>query len=104
MRSALALSVIVVAVGVMSSACGSVPLAAPDLSAQAKARIPDPQKALIYLYRNEMLGFNAKMEVSLDGRIAGKTLAKTFFVWEVNPGRHEIESEAENSDKLVLNV
>jgi len=104
MRVAGRLSVIVMAVGLMSSACGNVPLAASDISTQAKVRTPGPQKALIYLYRNEWMGGNAKMEVSLDGRIAGKTQTKTFFVWEVDPGRHEIESEAENTDKLVLNV
>lgn len=110
MRKALWLSVTVATAALLSGACssisgmGGIHLAAADLSAQAKSQRPDPQKALIYVYRNETMGHPTRMEVSLDDRIAGKTGAKTFFMFEVEPGRHEITSEAENTDKLVVNA
>ena len=97
-------SLCVLAAALLLSACASVPLAAPDVDARVKTMIPNSQKALIYLFRNEMMGALIKFEVSLDGRIVGKTAAKTFLVWEVDPGRHEIASEAENTDTLVIHA
>ncbi len=55
-----------------------------------------PEKSSIYVYRNERLGFAAPMSVSINGRLAGKTLASTFWVWEVDPGEYSIAAPAED--------
>ena len=42
------------------------------------------------------------MDVYLDGEYKGYTAANTYFKWDVEPGEHEIKSEAENTEILKL--
>jgi len=44
------------------------------------------------------------MTVSLDGKLAGQTGPQTYFMWEVEPGPHEVTSTAENTVSLKLNT
>ena len=83
-------------------ACASVPMATPEQDAQAKKMTPPAGKALIYVYRNETMGAAIKMPVSLDGKTAGQTGPKTYFMWAVAPGKHEITSLTENTSKLTV--
>ncbi len=68
----------------------------------AKAFLAKPDKAIIYLYRSETLGFAAPITVAVDGRTAGKTLGQTYLVLEVEPGEHEIASVAEDMATLRI--
>lgn len=82
--------------------CATVPMARMDDDVLAKKFIPQNNKSSIYLYRNESLGGAILITVALDGKIAGQTGPQTFFLWEVDPGAHEISSMAENVSKLAL--
>ncbi len=87
---------------VLLQGCASVPMASLNEDSTAKEFRIDPQKSSIYVYRNENFGGAVPMTVSLDGRVAGQTGAKTFFLWEVGPGEHEIGSISENNVTLKL--
>lgn len=89
---------------VLMSGCASVPMASLDADNQAKTFATDPEKATIYLYRNEMFGGALAMPVALDGRIAGKTGPKTYFRWTVEPGQHEVSSLTENTARIVIDA
>lgn len=84
--------------------CASVPMATPQQDAAAKKFNVPAGKSRIYLYRNESFGGAIKMAVSLDGKTMGQTGPETFFVWDVNPGHHTIESLTENTAKLSLDT
>ncbi len=86
------------------SGCASVPMASLDADKEAKKFTTSSDKSNIYLYRNESMGGAIAMTVSLDGRMAGKTGAKTYFLWSVDPGSHEIASYTENTAKITLNT
>jgi len=58
----------------------------------------------IYLYRNESFGAAVAMTVSLDGKIMGRTGPQTFFLWEVPPGKHEIQSHTENTARITIDA
>jgi hypothetical protein len=87
-------------VALLVSGCASVPMT--SLDARAKAFIAKPDKSLIYLYRNETFGGAIAMTVSLDGKVAGQTGPQTYFLWEVEPGAHEVTSHTENVATLKL--
>ena len=72
--------------------------------ARAKGFAIRSDKANIYLYRDELLGFALVMTVALDGRRAGQTVGQTFFRWEVDPGEHEIASYTEDISSVKLNA
>ena len=95
------LFVIAVAFGI--SACASVPMAPAQFDMGAKTFAPPPpDRAHIYVYRNESMGGAVKMELKLDGQPAGIMVAKTFALLPVRPGQHKLTSEAENTAELIL--
>ena len=73
------------------------------LSLSALAGIA-PEKAGIYIYRNESFGSAIKLTVEMDGRVIGETAAKTYLYKEVTPGKHTLVSHAENTDTLEVDV
>jgi hypothetical protein len=82
--------------------CASVPTASIERDMQTKTFAVKPDKANIYLYRNESIGAAVKMDVELNGKAVGQTAAKTYFMLEVAPGKHTLVSKAEND--AVLDV
>lgn len=90
--------------GVLLAGCVSVPMAPTADDARAKSFNVDAGKSNIYVYRNESMGGAIAMPVALDGRIAGKSGPKTYFMWTVDPGEHEISSLTENTSKITVNA
>ncbi|MFC1542589.1 DUF2846 domain-containing protein [Pseudomonadota bacterium] len=86
------------------SGCASVPMASLDEDKDAKKFTASSDKSNIYFYRNESIGGAIAMTVSLDGRMAGKTGPQTYFLWRVDPGKHEVASHTENTAKIVLDT
>ena len=92
------------AISLLLSACASVPMASFDLDARAKSFEHQPDKSVLYIYRNESLGAGVHMDVSVDGKPLGQTVSHTYFYTELTPGRHTIRSEAENTSTLEFNA
>lgn len=86
------------------SGCASVPMASIDEDVKAKSFTIPADKSSIYVYRNESFGGAIPIAVSLDGKVAGQTGPKTYFMWEVEPGSHEVGSISENTSTLKLNT
>jgi hypothetical protein len=84
--------------------CASVPMASMDLDARAKAFEVKPDKSNIYVYRNESFGGAIPLTIALDGKVAGQTAMQTYFLFEVDPGPHEVTSIAENTTSLKLDT
>jgi hypothetical protein len=84
--------------------CASVPMASVEQDASAKTFAVKPDKANIYVYRNETFGAAVKMPVALNGKLVGDTAAKTFLALEVAPGTHTLVSKTENDATLSLNA
>jgi hypothetical protein len=78
------------------SGCASVPMAPDGDDAQAKTYTAKPGKANIYVFRNETMGSAITMTVSLNGKVVGQTAAKTYMLFEVDPGNYEVASHTEN--------
>lgn len=88
----------------MLGACAAVPMATDEEDLRAKQMTPPAGKALIYVYRSESFGSAIKMPVTLDGRDAGETAAKTYFLFTVAPGPHKIVSKGEHNSELTVNA
>jgi len=84
--------------------CASVNMGSAQQDAAAKTFKAPADKAALYVYRNETMGAAIKMDVSVDGQRVGETAAKTFLYKEVAPGKHTVESRAENTDKLEVDA
>lgn len=84
------------------SGCASVPMAPLDQDAKAKDFSPIPNKASLYIYRNESFGAAIPMTVSVNGKALGQTAAQTYFRLNLTPGKYTVESHAENVSSLAL--
>jgi len=67
-----------------------------------KRLVAAPDRSLIYLYRNEIFGAAIPMLVSIDGQVAGKTVAYSYFLWDVPSGTHKFTSYGEKESTLVI--
>lgn len=94
-----ALSAILV---LLLSGCASVPMAPLDQDTKAKDFSPIPNKASLYIYRNESFGAAIPMTVSVNGKALGQTAAQTYFRLNLTPGKYNVESHAENVSNLPL--
>lgn len=86
----------------LAGGCASVPMASVEDDTRAKAHSVPAGKSLIYVYRNESIGGAIRMTVLLDRRAMGETGPQTYYVFEVEPGEHEIKSLAEDVSTLQL--
>ncbi len=84
--------------------CASVNMSDAKQDAALKTFAVSPDKAGIYIYRNESMGAVAKMTVELDGQPIGQTAAKTYLYKEVAPGKHTLTSKAENDSTLEVDA
>jgi hypothetical protein len=96
-----ALILLILAAAVLAG-CGTIPMGSTEEDIRAKSFAVNGEKAVIYVYRRESLGFAVPMIVKLDGREAGQTVGQTYFMWEVDPGPHEITSYAEDMVSVKL--
>lgn len=58
----------------------------------------------IFIYRSEAAAPKVAMKVAVDGKQIGETSPATCFYIEVPPGMHRIESVAENTATLEIEV
>ena len=82
--------------------CASVPKGDPAQDAAAKQFTVAPDKAAVYIYRNETMGAAISMDVALDGAVIGTTGSHTYLYKQVAPGKHTIVSQGE--DKLDIDA
>lgn len=88
----------------LSTGCASVKMADETQDAQAKTFQVTPDKANIYVYRNESMGAGVKMPVALNGKPVGATVAKSYLMLSVPAGQQTLVSSAENDSELKLSA
>lgn len=85
--------------------CAAVVPLSPELDDMHAKQFAVPvNKASIYLYRNESFGSGITMTVAVDGRVAGQSGPNTYFLWQVEPGAHEISSYAEGVSTIKVDA
>jgi hypothetical protein len=84
--------------------CASVPMGDRQQDSTLKTFAVAPDKAGLFIYRNESVALAAKMDVQLDGTPLGHTAAKTYLYTSVAPGKHIITSSAEKTDTLEVDI
>jgi hypothetical protein len=98
------LAVGVVAAVALTSGCATVQMASSEQDTAAKSFAVKPDKANIYVYRNETFGAAIKMPVALNGKPVGDTAARTYLLLQVEPGRHSVTSKSENDSGVTVDA
>ena len=75
--------------------CASVPMGDPARDLTLKQFEVAPDKAGVYIYRNELIGRAVKMDVEVDGKPIGQTAAQSYLYRELTPGKHTVTAKAE---------
>lgn len=98
------IAVAAIVIACLVSGCASVNKAGRDASEQAKTFSPITDKAVVYIYRDEILGSAIKLHVSVDGIAVGDTGPKSFLQLALPPGPHTITSRGEKISSLSLDT
>ena len=93
-----------IAIACLVSGCASVNKAGRDSDTQAKTFAPITDKAVVYIYRDEILGAAIKLHVAVDGIAVGDTGPKSFLQLALPPGQHTITSRGEKTSSLSLDT
>jgi len=96
-RHLLAIGLLVLALG-----CASAPMATPERDTAAKSFLPVPDKAVVYIYRNENFGAAIKVPIIVNGRVIGDTVAMSYFRLVLDPGTFEVQCKAESDSKKSI--
>ncbi|MDB5802648.1 MAG: hypothetical protein JWL63_3587 [Rhodocyclales bacterium] len=92
------------AIVIAASGCASVAMAPAEQDTKAKSFATSPDKANVYIYRNETMGAAVKLQVSVDGKLIGSTASKSYFFVQLAPGKHTIMSQEDSDKTLDINV
>lgn len=84
--------------------CAEVPMADVQQDAAVKTFTIAPDKAGIFIYRDEILGAAVKMDVWLDGAHLGQNVVGSHLYKTIEPGRHVISSRTEGTDALDVEI
>jgi hypothetical protein len=84
--------------------CVSAPMGDPQQDARTEMFAVAPENAGIFIYRNQSVTMDVRMDVLLDGTPLGQTDAMTYLHTSVAQGKHVITSSAENTDTLAVDI
>ena len=98
------IAVAAIVIACLVSGCASVNKAGRDASTQAKTFSPITDKAVVYIYRDEILGSAIKLPVTVDGIVVGETGPKSFLQLALPPGTHTITTMGEKGSSLSLDA
>ncbi len=88
----------------LTSGCASVPMAPASADSAAKQFQSIPDKANVYIYRNEGMGGAIKMGIYVDEQPVAQTAASTYVNLQLDPGPHTIRGHAENNSEVPLDA
>jgi len=86
------------------SGCATIPKASIEQDQVGKKFEAPPDKSVIYIYRDEMMGGGVRMDVLIDGFLLGDMRTKSYMRAVVKPGPHTVLSRAENSSQVSVNA
>lgn len=85
---------LMVAVALGMAGCAATAPVPADMSA-SKTSTLGPDEAGIYIIRNERVGGAIPLEVLIDGKSLGATVARSYLYVVVSPGLHVVESRGD---------
>jgi hypothetical protein len=88
----------------LAAGCTPLPMADADSAAQAKTFTPSPDRANVYVYRDQYLGAAVRMAITVDGKEIGITRGKTYLVLPLESGQHTLVSQGQTKFPLTLVV
>ena len=103
MKLRLARPLLLVAM-LLLAACASTPQAGPERDADAKEFHAHPATAALYVYRPDLSSLDEDSVLYIDDRLIGATLPRTYFRFDVRPGRHRLHGIGPDAGSLGIDV
>ena len=97
-------TIILGALLLLVTGCATAPMAPADKDIEAKKFESNKDTGAVYIYRNETFGAAIPMDVAINSKTLGHTAAKTYFKLDLSPGSYNVESRAENTSAITLDV
>ena len=98
-RSWIALGV---AAAVLAAGCAATPQASPDADDYAKRFLPQRGASVIYLYRDDRVGPQTAITMTIDGHLLGDLLPTTYYRMSGFPGHHVLAVTGQQQASVAL--
>ena len=85
----------------LCAACAATPEATPERDAEAKRFEAASRSAVIYLYRGDFSSPGVTT-ITVDGRLVGQSLPRTYFRVIAWPGRNRIQATGADAGRLEI--
>lgn len=95
---------VAVSCSMLVAGCTAPPAASPRGDAATKSFHVAPDAAGIYIIRNERVGGAIPIEVLVDGRRLGATVARSYLYAVVKPGVHTVDSIGDIRNTLQVDL
>ena len=86
------------------AACASTPQAGHERDAEAKEFHAHPATAALYVYRPALSSLDEDSVLYIDDRLIGATLPRTYFRFDVRPGKHRLHGVGPDAGTIEINV
>lgn len=103
-RRGFGVFLVVLALVLVLTGCASAPLAPSSADTAAKRFSPAPDKARLYIFRDQRFGAALEIPVKINGVSLGHTAAGTYFSLDLAGGRYQVTSTAENDYVLDVTI
>lgn len=103
MKLRLARPLLLVAM-LLLAACASTPQAGPERDADAKEFHAHPATAALYVYRPDLSSLDEDSVLYIDDRLIGATLPRTYFRFDVRPGRHRLHGIGPDAGSIEIGM
>jgi hypothetical protein len=90
------------AVSVIFSGCANVPKSPSDRNLKAIMYSTAVEKSSIYVFRNKRFSSALSIALLVDGKILGQSEPFTYFLIDIEPGRHNINCDDNTNESFVL--
>ena len=83
-------------------AVATAPMASASRDIETKNFVHSPDKAVIYIYRDEYAAYYVFMGILVDKQPIARTVSWSYLRLELSPGHHEITSRAEKDNEFAF--
>jgi hypothetical protein len=95
--------ILVTTVVIFLVSCASVKMASKEEDTALKDfKLPQPDRAGLYIFRNSFLGQALTKPIYVDGNLIGDTVNGVYFYLDLSPGKHFISTESEFGKNSVV--
>jgi hypothetical protein len=98
------MKIFLVSILILLTSCSQIPVATNAEDREAKLFKPIKDKAIVYVFRDELMGGAVRMDLVFDNLLIGETRHNHYMRIVAKPGKHTMTSRSSDSYSINVNL